>query len=324
MDYTCKTRALSSLIKDLTKEKILLKHKLQRKEGQWNRIQCSELIDSLLRRYLINPTYAIKEDETFYVIDGVQRLSTIRRYLADEFALSKTLNPISINSEEREIAGKKFSKLDDDIKEELLKSELQMYVITEYTEEDVREIFKRLNAGTSLSKGQKSVTCLNNELLEKINIVLDNEFWSKTALTSGQIKKDEDRDIVLQTIMLMSGYEIPGFKNEHIYGEFTDWLCENNMAELFQRFTDSIGKLNELIPEKQKYMKKISLPMTIYAMDMVIGSKESTQKYVDWLMSFYDGYDQNEDFRQYCQSGSASKENVLGRRDYFSSVINSL
>ena len=54
-----------------------------------------------------------------------------------------------------------------------MKQELQIYLISDYTENDVREMFKRLNGGTSLSKSQKSITELSDELLEKINILLD-------------------------------------------------------------------------------------------------------------------------------------------------------
>ena len=56
MDYTAKTRSLQSLVKDMNKGTINLSHKLQRPEGQWNRKQRTDLIDSLLRHYPINPT----------------------------------------------------------------------------------------------------------------------------------------------------------------------------------------------------------------------------------------------------------------------------
>ena len=102
MDYTSKTRSLQSLVKDMNKGTINLSHKLQRPEGQWNRKQKSDLIDSLLRHYPINPTYAIvEEDGTLSVIDGVQRLSTIRDYIENIFALSKNINGIIINGEEK-------------------------------------------------------------------------------------------------------------------------------------------------------------------------------------------------------------------------------
>ena len=62
MDYTCRTKTLQALAKAIDKNTIQLSHKLQRPEGQWNRKQKTDLIDSLLRKYPINPTYGIKEN----------------------------------------------------------------------------------------------------------------------------------------------------------------------------------------------------------------------------------------------------------------------
>ena len=114
MDYTCRTKTLQSISKSIQKGNIVLSHKLQRPEGQWNRKQKTDLIDSLLRKYPINPTYSIKEDSILSVIDGVQRLSCVRDFLSDKFSLSKDMEPVIINGEEKSLAGLKFSKLDDD------------------------------------------------------------------------------------------------------------------------------------------------------------------------------------------------------------------
>ena len=86
----------------MNKGTINLSHKLQRPEGQWNRKQKSDLIDSLLRHYPIDQAWVIvEEDGTLSVIDGVQSLSTIRDYIENIFALSKNINGIIINGEEK-------------------------------------------------------------------------------------------------------------------------------------------------------------------------------------------------------------------------------
>ena len=86
---------------DIEKGKIRLSHKLQRPEGQRNRKQKSDQIDSLLRKYPINPTYGIKENDVVSIIDGIQRLSTIRDYLSDVFPLSKDMDVVVVNGEEK-------------------------------------------------------------------------------------------------------------------------------------------------------------------------------------------------------------------------------
>ena len=123
MDYTLKTRSLQSLVKDMEKGTISLSHKLQRPEGQWNKKQKSNLIDSLLRHYPINPTYGIVEtDGTLSIIDGVQRLSTIRDFIGSKFSLSKDMENVIINGEEKNLSGLKFNKLDEDTQSEILQS----------------------------------------------------------------------------------------------------------------------------------------------------------------------------------------------------------
>lgn len=52
-----------------------------------------------------------------------------------------------VNGEEKTLTGLKFNKLDKDTKDAILNSELQMYELTDCTEKDVREMFRRQNAG---------------------------------------------------------------------------------------------------------------------------------------------------------------------------------
>ena len=64
------------------------------------------------------------------------------------FALSKDIPPITINGEEKNLSGLKFDKLDEDTKSEILNAELQIYRMTQCTETDIREMFRRQNAGS--------------------------------------------------------------------------------------------------------------------------------------------------------------------------------
>ncbi len=92
------------LIGKMKREKIVLKHKLQRRESVWSNPNKSLLIDSLLRGYIVPPVYTIAEDSTQYVIDGVQRLSTLKGFYNDEFAISKKAEPVVIEGTEYNIA----------------------------------------------------------------------------------------------------------------------------------------------------------------------------------------------------------------------------
>lgn len=321
MDYTCRTRSLTSLTKDISNGNIQLTHKLQRKEGQWNSKQRSELIDSLLRKYPINPTYGVKENGKVGIIDGVQRLSTIRDYIDNKFALSKILEKVTINDKEYDIAGKKFKKLEEVVQEELLKAELQVYELRECTDKEVREMFARQNSGKPLSNTNKRSVLENEKVSESINSLASHPFFSK-IVTKTQSKSDLEKDIVRQVLMITSDYEMSSFRSNDI-NKFVVWLNDNLDTSLIKQITDSLDKLDAAFVDFIK-IKKLVAPLIVYGMYKTVKSKKSTQKYIDWLKKFIEKYDDNKDFLKYCESATASADMVKGRVDYFTAAVNKL
>lgn len=321
MDYTCRTRSLSSLIKDIKSGKIMLTHKLQRKEGQWNNRQRSELIDSLLRNYPINPTYGVKESGKVGIIDGVQRLSTIRDYIDNVFSLTKTLEKVTINDVEYDIAGKKFKKLDETVQEELLKSELQLYELIDCTDKEVREMFARQNSGKPLSNTNKRSVLENENASEAVNSLASHKFFKK-IVTKTQSKGDLEKDIIRQVLMIVSDYDMSSFRSNDI-NKFVLWLNDNIDTQLIKQVKESLDKLDTAFTQFVK-IKKLVAPLMIFGMFKVIKNKKSTQKYITWLKKFIEQYDTNKDFLKYCESATASADMVKGRVDYFTAAVNKL
>ncbi len=321
MDYTCRTRSLTSLTKDISTGNIKLTHKLQRKEGQWNNRQKSELIDSLLRKYPINPTYGVKEDGKIGIIDGVQRLSTIRDYINNKFGLIKTLEKVSINGVKYDIAGKKFKTLDEPVQEELLKAELQVYELIECTDKEVREMFARQNSGKPLSNTNKRSVLETEKVSEAINSLASHPFFTK-IVTKTQSKSDLEKDIIRQVLMIVSDYEILSFRSNDI-NKFVIWLNDNLDEALIKQMADSLDKLDAAFTDFVK-IKKLVAPLMIYGMYKTIKAKKSTQKYIEWLKKFLSEYDKNTEFLKYCESATASADMVKGRIDYFENAVNKL
>ena len=117
MKVSSGNKPVQTLTNKIKREKIVLKHRLQRREGVWSKLSKSLLCDSLLRGYIVNPVHTIVENDVQYVIDCVQRLSTLYDYVNDKFSLSKDLEPVEIDGTSYNIAGKKFSKLDEPVKD---------------------------------------------------------------------------------------------------------------------------------------------------------------------------------------------------------------
>lgn len=280
------------------------------------------MIDSLLRKYPINPSYSIKENNTLAVIDGVQRLSTVRDYLNDVFALSKTLEPVIVNGETKEIAGKKFSKLYEETPDAIKNSELQIYELTDCTEKDVREIFRRQNAGKALSNGQLRTVRETDELSTLI-FSLTNHPFIKKVVTDTQAKKDLDKDIVREILMLTEKAEISepvSFRSKDI-DTFIDYYNDNINMEKIETLKAALDELDKAFDENVK-IKQTSIPMVCYGMYAAINGKKSVDKYIEWLKKFVETYDTNEEYLKYCNgSGTASSEMVNGRLKYFEDAI---
>lgn len=323
MDYTSKTRSLQSLVKDMNKGTINLSHKLQRPEGQWNRKQKSDLIDSLLRHYPINPTYAIVEENgTLSVIDGVQRLSTIRDYVGNKFALSKDMNTVTVNGEEKNLSGLKFEKLDEDTKSEILNAELQIYRMTQCTETDIREMFRRQNAGKPLNSKLLRVVKESDEFSDAVYSLANHPFMNK-LMSPAQRKNGTDRDTIVQTFMLVATNQendFTSFKAKDIdmfVSQYADQYI--NRADILK---EAMNKFDESFDEIK--IPVTSIPQILYSGYRIIKDKKSFTKLVDKVADFCINYDSNDEYKQFVQNGTGSKENVRGRFDYWRSIVREL
>ncbi len=320
MDYTCRTKTLQALNKAMEKGNILLSHKLQRPEGQWNRKQKTDLIDSLLRKYPINATYSIKEDGILSVIDGVQRLSCVRDFIANKFALSKDMESVVVNGEEKTLAGLKFNKLDEDTKDAILNSELQMYELTDCTEKDVREMFRRQNAGKPLNTKQLRIVHESDAFSGAVYSLATHPFMDK-LMTNTQRKNGTDMDIIIQTLMLIETNqekEFVSFRTKDIDAFVSDH-SDSIATDKIEILTNALNKFNEAF-EKIK-IPVTSIPMVLYSGYRIQKDKKSFSKLVELVNKFLANYDENEEYKQYVQSGTSSAENVKGRFNWWREKI---
>lgn len=322
MDYTCKTRSLQSLVNDMNKGTITLSHKLQRPEGQWNKRQKTDLIDSLLRKYPINPTYGIVQiDNTLAIIDGVQRLSTIRDFIGNKFSLSKDMESVVVNGEEKNLAGLKFVKLDENTQNEILNAELQVYRMSDCTEKDVREIFRRQNAGKPLSARHLRVVNESDVFNSEIGNLVDHAFMDK-VLSPTMHKNGSDRDIIIQTLMLIctnQENDYTSFRSNDINAFVTDHGDES--IEKITTLTEALDRLNESFTEETLKIPSTSLPMILYSAYRITKDKKSFSRLVEEIRTFLNGYDSNDYYKQFLQSGTSNQENVRGRFDYWREIV---
>lgn len=125
-----------------------------------------KLIDSVLRRYPlpliylhhIKKTVAGMIREDLEIIDGQQRITALYEFAEGSFGLFDPVNddkeakfPAFIKKQPCPGAGKKFSTLDDGLREQFLNTKLPLARIDTDDENEVRDLFVRLQSGLPLN-----------------------------------------------------------------------------------------------------------------------------------------------------------------------------
>lgn len=324
MKVSSGNKPVQTLVNKVNRGNIILKHRLQRREGVWNKEAKSLLIDSLLRGYIVNPIHTISEGGKQYVIDGVQRLDTVSTFIGDGFALSKNMKPVEIEDVSYEIAGKKFSKLDDPVRDEILSSQIQVYEITEYTDKDVREMFSRLNSGKPLNTTQKMTPNMSDYMSDAISDIVSHPFFEK-VLTARQFKSSVDQATALEVLMLCAtndDYEINLFsrKDKEKFIEYSNYKEMNDKVELIKQ---ALNKLDENFDDDVK-IPKTSLSFIIYALCRVIKEKKGMAKAMDAIKDFLANYDSNEEYKGYITQGTSGNESINNRLQFWRNIVKSL
>ena len=149
-----KVRTVNVLVEQLVSRikhnEIDLTPEFQRLRGIWNSERKSRLIESLLLRIPIPVFYvAAKDNEDWFVVDGLQRMSTIDDYVNGRFALEKLQYLVSFS-------GLKHDALPRPMQRRISETQLIVNVIEPGTPPEVMfNIFLRINTGGMTLNGQE-------------------------------------------------------------------------------------------------------------------------------------------------------------------------
>jgi len=199
---------MDTCLRRLEQATIILNPDFQRNEV-WTHEKKCRLIESLMLKIPL-PMFYVSADEKghFYVVDGLQRLSTIRSFvLGDEYLKTKNLSlkGQGFGLNELEFWGDKyngliFNDLPTNIQNRILETEFTFTIINPGTPEEVkRNIFKRINTGGEPLTPQEIRHALyigeSTKLLLRLS--LTSNFLQATG---SSVKSDRmmDRELILR------------------------------------------------------------------------------------------------------------------------------
>lgn len=268
--------------------KIILEVPFQRK-FIWKNDRASQLIESIIMNVPIPPLYfAEEEDGKWLIVDGLQRLNSIKSFFDNEFNLRK-LEII------KELEGIKFKDLPPKSKSLLKDGLLRVNVIKKDSHPDIKyDIFMRLNKGAVILNTQELRNCLYrghlNDMAKDIvkqplickllnlkaphNRFLDVEFILRYLAFSESLENDNE------------GYYIKNYK-----GSLKSFL--NDFMESKKDITEQ-----ELENYKEKILSTFDKVLAVFGEDRSLRNPESksaqiNKAFADCVLLSFEKYDKN-------------------------------
>jgi hypothetical protein len=143
---------LKRVCEDIEDKEILLQPDFQRGEV-WNSAKKKLLIDTVLREWHIPPVHVVvMNDGSYEVLDGQQRLTAIKDFVQNKFAINGLIEP----KDDAIVAlhGKRYRDLNSDVKREFDRYTLKINEINNYNPGEPSELFHRLNQTVKLTSSE--------------------------------------------------------------------------------------------------------------------------------------------------------------------------
>ncbi|MDM5055068.1 DUF262 domain-containing protein [Aeromonas dhakensis] len=190
-----KNTQMDALIKRINNNEINLSPEFQRQGGIWKDDAQSRLIESMLIRIPLPAFYMDASDDDYWlIVDGLQRLTTIRRFVVDEDLVLSGLEFLT------DYNGCTFSQLPRSFQRRIEETDVVLYLIQPGTPANVKfDIFRRINTGGQPLSAQEIRHALNQgkitDILRKLS---SSDSFLLATNKSIQSKRMDDRECVLR------------------------------------------------------------------------------------------------------------------------------
>ena len=286
----------------------------------WDIKRKSLLIHSMMVGYPIPAFYAAKSENGYDLLDGKQRSNAISDFVNGKFELTD-IPDIKIEQGFEDYNGDIFENLPEDLKDEILGYSLTCYFFTEIDEEEINEMFFRLNNGKPLTAIE--ITRVKAKSLEKIKEIGKHELFN-TALSAKALTKYTHEDIVIKawTVLFNDDFSLETKDIRPLMEsiDITDTQAET-ISKAFTRILDAHKSLIEYDTKESIKAAKRLLTRThlVSCIPVALQSIEDDISFADFgefIGEFFAGKKSssiNDEYNYAAGSGSAKAENVQKR-----------
>ena len=283
----------------------------QRHSGMWSPILKSNLVWSMLADSYIPPIVLLKdkrgEDSKgkdifgYQVLEGQQRLiTTLFPFLNDEWTLHGSVEPVEVDGFTYDIAGKKYSELEEELQDIIKNYRFTVQAIENYTMEEAEKLYFNINSGVALSAMQKGKAKLGNELMEFVNTLLSGNFFTQAInITEKQALKEDDLLMMMQGMALLdmknTGRDFKTISASAMLG-YAESIRGSYSEDAQQTLMEIVDYLDKAFPTKNKFLRKNNTPIVIVMASIALEQNveaEAFRAFVnDFANSLYPAYEE--------------------------------
>jgi hypothetical protein len=218
----------------------------------WTRSQKQFLVDTILRNLDIPKLYWQKvgrNPDQYAVVDGQQRLRAVWEFHGGEFGLARDADPIDGHA----VAGMKYTDWPDELRIRFDTYPLDVVVVTDCNEDDVRDMFLRLQNGTPL-KAQEKRNAMPGKMRDFVRELAAHKFFNSVIFKSSRYTFDL---IAAQCSLIEMNGRPCNVKNadlNRMYEEHIDFDADGPKAKRIRRVFDYLYRaFPEKTPELERF-----------------------------------------------------------------------
>lgn len=240
-----KPLSIEGILKRIKYSEINLDTDFQRKRSLWDKVTKSQFIESLMLRIPIPPLYFDgTNDESWLIIDGLQRLSTLKEFILDKSFLLEGMEYFT------DYNGCGYDKLPRAYIRRIEETQLSLYILLPGTPSNVKySIFKRINKpGLKLENQEIRHALYQGEATKLLEKLAETEEFK--VATNNSILPDRmlDREFILRYIAFKY-LGIEQFKEcnasiEAFLNKTMEFLNDCSKRDLIQVENDFIKAMN--------------------------------------------------------------------------------
>ena len=287
----------------------------------WDNKKASMLIESIILNVPIPVVYVSQEkDDTWVVIDGLQRLWSLKRFFDGKFKLSGLEILTELNKQDIHSLNSKALRM-------LKNGLLRVIMITHDSNEDIKyDVFMRLNTGSVHLNEQELRNCLyRGSLNTLLKDLANNSSWLSLLGLKSAHRRMSDREMILRFFAIYTNWDsnkkiVNGYKGRmktflntfmHTYRNIDkrqneEWrvLFQNTVEKVIDIFADSAFRKLSIDADKERSINRaimdiLMVSLTKYEKGLLYTKKEIIKE------QFYLLLDNNQDFRNSILMGTS-------------------